>query len=73
MEVHTEQHFYQRSKLNYTLYLLVLIVSYPNKDFYKFFKKIVCFDSLHPSQQFFSHVGSGLPRLNQYLTVDKVF
>ena len=25
-----------------------------------------CFDSLHSSQQFFSHVGMGLPGLNQY-------
>ena len=24
------------------------------------------FDSLHPSQQFFSHVGTGLPGFNQY-------
>ena len=26
----------------------------------------VCFDSLHPSQQFLSYVGTGLPGLNQY-------
>ena len=26
----------------------------------------VCVDSLCPSQQFFSHVGMGLPGLNQY-------
>ena len=26
----------------------------------------VCFDSLCPSQQFFSQVGMGLPRMNQY-------
>ena len=26
----------------------------------------VCFDSLHPSQQFFSHVGSGLRGFNYY-------
>ena len=26
----------------------------------------VLFDSLHPSQQFFSNVGTGLPGLNQY-------
>ena len=26
----------------------------------------VCFNSLCPSQQFFSYVGTGLPRLNQY-------
>ena len=26
----------------------------------------VWFDSLHPSQQFFSYVGMGLPGLNQY-------
>ena len=26
----------------------------------------VCFDSLLPSQQFFSYVGTGLPGLNQY-------
>ena len=28
--------------------------------------RFVCFDSLHSSQQFFSHVGMGLPWLNQY-------
>ena len=28
----------------------------------------VCFDSLRPSQHFFSHVGTGLPALNQYLS-----
>ena len=33
---------------------------------------LFCFHSLRPSQQFFSHVGTGLPRLNQYLTADKV-
>ena len=27
---------------------------------------IFCFDCLHPSQQFFSHVRTGLPGLNQY-------
>ena len=27
---------------------------------------LVCFDSLCPSQQFFSYVGTGLPGLNQY-------
>ena len=26
----------------------------------------VCFESLHPSQQFFSYVETGLPGLNQY-------
>ena len=26
----------------------------------------VCFDSLRPSQQFFSHMGTDLPALNQY-------
>ena len=30
------------------------------------------FDSLRPSQQFFSHVGMGLPGLNQYEGEDKV-
>ena len=30
------------------------------------FKVFVCFDSLHPSLQFFSHVSMGLPGLNQY-------
>ena len=30
------------------------------------------FDSLHPSQQFFSHVGMGLHDLNQYQAEDKV-
>ena len=36
----------------------------------------VCFDSLHPSQQFFSHVGNDLlsswVRLSQYQAADKV-
>ena len=27
---------------------------------------LVLFDSLHPSQQFFSYNGTGLPGLNQY-------
>ena len=27
---------------------------------------ILCFDSLRPSRQFFSHVGTGLPGFNQY-------
>ena len=30
------------------------------------FASKVCFDSLHPSQQFLSHVKTGLPGLNQY-------
>ena len=29
---------------------------------------LIWFDSLQPSQQFFSYVGTGLPELNQYLT-----
>ena len=29
-------------------------------------KMFTCFDTLHPSQQFFSHVWMGLPGLNQY-------
>ena len=32
----------------------------------------VCFDSLHPSQQIFSHAGTGLLELNQYLAEDNV-
>ena len=32
----------------------------------------VCFDSLRPSQQFLSHVGTGLPELDQYLAEDKL-
>ena len=32
----------------------------------------VCVDSLHLSQQFFSHAGTGLPGLNQYYAVDKM-
>ena len=32
----------------------------------------VRFDSLHPSQQFFTRVRTGLPGLNQYYTKDKV-
>ena len=49
-----------------------------NKKIFKWFCRksdtcmyliFVCFDALHPSQQFFSHVGmiSCLPGLNQYL------
>ena len=39
-----------------------------SKDlFHLFVCLFVCFDSLRPSQQFFSHVGTGLPGLNQYL------
>ena len=36
--------------------------------------QFVCFDALHPSQQFFSHARtiSCLPGLNQYLAVDIV-
>ena len=29
-------------------------------------------DSLHSSQQFFSYVGTGLPRLNQYSTKQRI-
>ena len=32
----------------------------------------VCFDSLCPSQEFFSYVGTGLPGLNQYSARIKV-
>ena len=32
---------------------------------------LICSDALLPSQQFFSHVGTGLPGLNQYLVADK--
>ena len=32
---------------------------------------LVCFDSLRPSPQFFSHVGMALPGLNQYSAEDK--
>ena len=31
-----------------------------------------CFYSLLPSQQFFSHIRTGLPGLNQYYAEDKV-
>ena len=34
---------------------------------YKEMRGFVWFDSLYPSQQFFSYVRTGLPRLNQYL------
>ena len=34
---------------------------------------VYAFDSLRPSQQFFSHFGTDLPGLNQYLALDKVF
>ena len=33
---------------------------------------LFCFDSLRPSQQFFSYVWTGLQGLNQYETEDKV-
>ena len=33
---------------------------------------VVCFDSSCPSQQFFSHVGAGLPGLNKFLAANKV-
>ena len=32
----------------------------------------VWFDSLHPSQQFFSHVGTGLRGFNKHYAADKV-
>ena len=35
----------------------------------KIYIGFVCFDSLHPSKQFFSHVGMGLPGLNQYSVI----
>ena len=34
--------------------------------------RFVWFDSLCPSQQIFSHVGTDLPGLNHYQAVDKV-
>ena len=33
---------------------------------YWLYPDLFCFDSLHLSQQFFSHVGLGFPGLNQY-------
>ena len=54
----------------YTLILNLLeIFMYPTTrtPIHFLFNKIAClFDSLCPSQQFFSYVGTGLPRLNQY-------
>ena len=35
-------------------------------------KSIVWYDTLHPSQQFYSHVGTCLPGLHEFLAVDKV-
>ena len=35
--------------------------------------QFVYFDSLGPSQHFFSHVGTGLTGLNQYKAEDKVY
>ena len=35
--------------------------------------KLVCFDSLHPTQQFFRYVGMAIPALNQYLARINVF
>ena len=32
------------------------------KDSYIWFTDLVCFDALHPSQHFFSHIGMGLPQ-----------
>ena len=42
-------------------------VTYPYHIIYQGFRPclFVCFDSLHPSQQFFSHDRTGLPGLNQ--------
>ena len=31
-----------------------------------YFNSCFCLDSVRPSQQFFNHVGMGLPGLNQY-------
>ena len=47
------------------------------KFIYKYFACLylwwfVCFNTLCPSQQFFSHVGTGLPGLNHYKAEDKV-
>ena len=41
---------------------------YIDGEYFKIFntRLFVCFDSLHPSQEFFSHVEQGLPKLNQY-------
>ena len=44
-----------------------------NEDQNTILSMLFAFDSLHPSQQFFSHAGTGLPGLNQYLAQDKVF
>ena len=44
-----------------------LEVSFPSSNIYRDIMCLfVCFDSLHPSLQFFSHVWMGLPGLNQY-------
>ena len=37
----------------------------PEIEDIKRFVMFVGFDSIHPSQQFFSYVGTGLPGLNQ--------
>ena len=45
----------------YTVFTINLV------HYFCFFINIFgCFDSLHPSQQLFSHVGMGLPGLDQY-------
>ena len=69
------------------LYLLVVMLYVPVNNFWvksgrfsvfmvrtQFLQALtrVQFDSLCPSQNNFSHVGMGLPGLNQYLGVDKV-
>ena len=51
--------------------LLAYAISTKNMQ-HDFFVFLVWFDSLRPSQQFFSHVGTGLPGLNQYQAEDNV-
>ena len=38
-----------------------MTVLYPKLPFF-----VVCFDSLHASQQFYGHVRTGLPGFNKY-------
>ena len=47
--------------------ILFVILSIPQTHAILLFFCLIWFDSLHPSQQFISYVGTALPWLNQYL------
>ena len=53
--------------LTYNICIFVTCLGHNHHYFFAWF------NYLRPSQQFFSHVGTGLPRLNQYLVLDTVY